>query len=186
MNIQCTQWTILDVDQTEQILSNKQNKITDVKTESLPTHGTPSAKGALNTKTIVYDPLTLKCLRGNIQHDIRYSTLPFGAVSMIRKLRINNKTIRKKAHKRPEIHQTGVDRSNLLKIKRCNGKDPPHIVVATCNTQSLKSKELQVSELLDNHAIDALLIMETWLTSKDSLWKQTTDLNKKTIPTPYT
>ena len=165
---------------TKQMLSNKQNKITDVKTESSPMHSTPSAKGALNinTKTIVYDPLTLKCIRDNIQHDLRYSTLPSRAVSMIRELRINNKTIRNKAYKRPEIHQTGVNRSNLLKIKCCSGKNPPNIVVATCNTQSLKSKELQVSELLDNHAIDALLITETWLTSKDSLWKQTTDLNK--------
>ena len=164
----------------KQLLSNKQNNIMEVRTESSPMHSTPSAKGALNinTKTIVYDPLTLKCIRDNTQHDLRYSTLPFGAVSMIRKLRINNKTIRNKAYKRPEIHQTGVDRSNHLKIKCCSRKVPPNIVVATCNTQSLKSKELQVSELLDNHAIDVLLIMEIWLTSKDSLWKQTTDLNK--------
>ena len=122
--------------------------------------------------------LHLSAIRDNIQHDHRYSTLPFGAVSMIRKLRINNKTIRNKAYKRPVIHQTGIDRSNLLKIKCYSRKDPPNIVVATCNTQSLKSKELQVSELLGSHAIDVLLITETWLTSKDSLWKQSTDLNK--------
>ena len=145
-----------------------------------PKHGTPSAREAfnINTKTIAYDPLTFKCTRDNIQHDHRYSTLPFGAVNTIKKLRINNKTIRNKAYKRPVIHQTGIDRSNLLKIKCYSRKDPPNIVVATCNTQSLKSKELQVSELLDNHAIDVLLITETWLTSKDSLWKQLTDLNK--------
>ena len=106
-----------------------------------PKHTTISASSAhrannISTKTIPYDPLTLKCIRDSIQHDQRYSVLPFGAVNNIRKLRINNK-IKNRIHKRKNNHQCGVHRDNLLKIKCFRGKEPPSVVVATCNTQSI-------------------------------------------------
>ena len=48
------------------------------------------------------------------------------------------------------------------------------------NIQSLKTKELQVSELFDDHAIDVLILTETWLSNKenDKNWLEVTGLNK--------
>ena len=48
----------------------------------------------------------------------------------------------------------------------------------TCNIQSICNKELQVSELIQDYSLDALIIMETWLKTKDRDWKDTTELNK--------
>ena len=51
-------------------------------------------------------------------------------------------------------------------------------MLSTCNIHAIKNKELQVSELIHDHAIDILLAIETWLTAKDDQWKKNTDLNK--------
>ena len=45
----------------------------------------------------------------------------------------------------------------------------------------IKRKELQVSNLIHNHAIDILVVTETWLTSNDDTWKKATDLNKNNL-----
>ena len=50
-----------------------------------------------------------------------------------------------------------------------------------CNIQSLKGKELQVSELINDHAVDILIVTETWLTSKDQLWCETMSLNRDNL-----
>ena len=42
----------------------------------------------------------------------------------------------------------------------------------------IKTKELQVGELLSDYSINALVGTETWLNSKDNIWVDTTDLNR--------
>ena len=44
--------------------------------------------------------------------------------------------------------------------------------------QSLKGKELQISELINEHAMDILILTETWLTNKDKDWCNMTELNR--------
>ena len=75
--------------------------------------------------------------------------------------------------------QDGVNRENLVKIKRVSYHDP-NIIIATVNIQSLRNKELQVSELFGDHAVDVLVVTETWLTNKESdkNWLDAMDLNK--------
>ena len=51
------------------------------------------------------------------------------------------------------------------------------ITFATCNIQSLRYKELQVSQLFTDYALDFLVITETWLNSNHENWKNTTILN---------
>ena len=54
----------------------------------------------------------------------------------------------------------------------------PNTILATCNIQSVKNKELQVSELIHDHAVDILILTETWLTNKDKSWCEVMNLNK--------
>ena len=55
-------------------------------------------------------------------------------------------------------------------------KPQTNFTIATCNIQSLWNKELQVSELISDYSLDALVVMETWLKAKDNNWKNTTSL----------
>ena len=78
-------------------------------------------------KTIAYDPLTLKCIRDNMQHDHRYKILPFSAVSMVRKLKLNHKKINKRESKRKCTKQNGSNRSNLISTKNNGSRGPPNL-----------------------------------------------------------
>ena len=60
-------------------------------------------------------------------------------------------------------------------------KTPSNFTIATCNVQSLHNKELQVSELIHDYSIDAIVITKTWLNNKDNNWKDVTDLNKHNL-----
>ena len=64
-------------------------------------------------------------------------------------------------------------------IKREHRHDS-NIILAMVKVQSLKTKELQISELFEDHALDVLIMTETWLTNKenDKTWSDATDLNK--------
>ena len=133
-------------------------------------------------KTIAYEPSVLKNLNTANQHDYRLKILPFGAIKTIRKLRINHK--RKSKHKgrtRTRMKQHGFNHKNLTKVKKEGNKTPSNFTIATCNVQSLHSKELQVSELIHDYSIDAIVITETWLDNKDNNWKNVTDLNKHNL-----
>ena len=73
--------------------------------------------------------------------------------------------------------QTGIHRCNLVTVKKTQYHDPKTILT-TCNVQSIKTKELQVSELLTDHAIDILILTEIWLSNKDKNWIEASDLNR--------
>ena len=53
--------------------------------------------------------------------------------------------------------------------------------MAECNVQALKSKQLQVSELLHDYSIDILLMTETWLADKDQYWIDSCEFNKNSF-----
>ena len=55
------------------------------------------------------------------------------------------------------------------------------MILATCKIQSLKGKELQVSKLINDHAVGILIITETWLTNKDKSWCKTTSFNRDNL-----
>ena len=137
---------------------------------------------ALMPKTIAYEPSVLKDLNTANQHDYRLKILPFGAIKTIRKLRINHK--RKSKHKkRTRIirKQHGINCKNLTRVKKEGIKTPVNFTIATCNVQSLRNKELQVSELIHDYSIDAIVLTEAWLNNKDKHWKDVTELNKHNL-----
>ena len=46
------------------------------------------------------------------------------------------------------------------------------ITFATCNIQSLRYKELQVSQLIADYSLDFLVLTETWLNNNHNQWKE--------------
>ena len=133
---------------------------------------------ALSPKTIVYNADQLHAIRLNMQQNHHAQQLPFGAIRKIRELRINNTTKYRITSKkeRPTIKQQGVNRSNLISIgkqdiRKCN------IIGSTCNVQSIKNKDLMVSELIQDYSLDFLVTTETWLndTEQDNQWLNNKD-----------
>ena len=131
----------------------------------------------LNTKTnqpkqkqkqVSYEPCVLKQLGEIVKHDTRYKWLPFGTVKQVLKLKLNNKNRSRKTQATQCFKQTGVRRSNLITFKKTGHKTDSNIIFSTCNIQSLKNKELQVSELIEDYALDFLVVTETetWLNAK--------------------
>ena len=61
-----------------------------------------------------------------------------------------------------------MNKANLGTIKKIPTYDP-NVIIATVNIQSLKAKELQVSELFDDHGLDILVLTETWLSIRNQV-----------------
>ena len=114
-----------------------------------------------------YDLTALRIIEDKVYHDKRLCILPFGVIRTIRSLGLNVKPRFKCWIKRHAFKQNGVNKSNLVTVKRASHHDP-NIILAMAHIQFLKTKELQVSELFDDHAIDVLILTETWLTNKEN------------------
>ena len=136
---------------------------------------------ALNNKPIVYEPDALKRIQHNLQHDQRLRLLPFGTLDKIRKLGLNNKPTKDKLHLCEHLHQYGANLTNLINIKKSGFKMDSKITFATCNIQSLRYKELQVSQLFTDYALDFIVLTETWLNNNHENWKNTTILNRNNL-----
>ena len=65
-------------------------------------------------------------------------------------------------------------------VKRTSSHCNTKVMIGTCNIQSLRNKDLQVSDLLTDYSIDILVLTETWLTDNpsDDHWLQSTPLNR--------
>ena len=98
---------------------------------------------------------------------------------MIRDLKLNIKPSSKCHRNKQRLlpRQSGVNWANLITIKKHQQHDPD-IIIATVNIQSIRTKELQVSELIKDHAKDALVVTDTWLSNKDKTWCGSMDLNR--------
>ena len=65
-------------------------------------------------------------------------------------------------------HADGSRPENLTKIHRKDQKNRTNIILGTINIQSIKHKELQLVDLLEDYSLDALIVTETWLTKNDN------------------
>ena len=136
----------------------------------------------------VYDQTKLREILNNyhFNRDFRYKKLPIDAIKTIRNLRLNRKrrrhryTSQKRQIQHAQHAQHGSRPENLTKIKRKGHRDSTNIIIGTLNIQSIKNKELQVIDLLEDFSLDALIVTETWLTSSeiDKQWLETTQLNR--------
>ena len=113
----------------------------------------------------------------SLQHDQRLRQLSFGTLDKIRKLDLNKKPTKTKLHLYQQLHQYKINLHNLIRIKKSGYKLDSRITFATCNTQLLRYKELQVSQLISEYSLDFLVLTETWLNCNHDHWKDTTILN---------
>ena len=154
-------------------------EISPTQTNQHNSHSHSHGNGLLNNKTIAYKASELMAIRENCNHE-HAKILPFGAIAKIRELRINRKTVKSHRDNRPEIHQTGHNPANLRHLLNTKTNSTSNIIGATCNVQSLKAKELLVSDLIKDYSLDFLVATETWLSDKtDKQWYDNTELNKE-------
>ena len=64
--------------------------------------------------------------------------------------------------------QTGVNLCNLIQITRLPALIDQQLKIVTVNTQSIRHKDLQVSELLSDCNLDFVVVTEIWLTNNQS------------------
>ena len=102
-------------------------------------------------------------------------------IDNIRRLKLNNKPIKSRIHLREQQHQYKANITNLIRIKQNGYKINSNIIFATCNIQSMRYKELQVSQLISDYSLDFLVLTETWLNSNHDQWKDTTILNNNQL-----
>ena len=126
-----------------------------------------------------YSARELRTIRTTSQHDQRLKILPFGAIRKIKELKRNRKRRRRnKQNTRIPFKQQGCNPNNIITIKKRGHKPENNIIFGTCNIQSLKPKELQVNDLVNDYSLDFLILTETWLSDKHMQWKDCTILDK--------
>ena len=125
---------------------------------------------ALTPKTIRYAPSELR----QIQHDHSYKLIPIEAIKTIRKFGLNRKrrrhlyTIRKRELNRNKYRQTKSNAEFLINVKKTSPYYNAKTIIGTCDIQSVKNKDLQITDLLTDYSLDLLAITETWLNDSPS------------------
>ena len=87
--------------------------------------------------------------------------MPYKAIVMIRMLRINQKPIRTRYNRLQQLRQKGINRANLLKIHISEGTAPKPSVqckIAMINAQSVRNKDILLTQEIVNNNIDVTLI----------------------------
>ena len=105
----------------------------------------------------------------------------YKAIATIRMLRINQKPIRRRHNRLQQLRQKGINRGNLLKIQISKVTIPkPNMQckIATVNAQSIRNKDILLTQEFATNNIDITLITETWLkdTPQDTAWLHQSDL----------
>ena len=120
---------------------------------TLRSHPILQNSGDLPLRAYSHDELVL--INNATKHDQRYKIVLFRAIRAIRSLKLNRKKVK---NKQCNIMQTGVNLCNLIQITRLQAPQDCRIKIATVNTQSIRHKDLQVSELISNHNLDFVVI----------------------------
>ena len=105
----------------------------------------------------------------------KYSILPFSAIEIIRKLKINKHP--SKLGSRLNQYTSKVNTKNLVHIQL--GIDQiytSNVRVGTVNTRSVKNKSDLIVETSKLENLDFLVISETWLRKEDAHWVATSSL----------
>ena len=169
-----TVWHKLKVETSETCssLTNKRNNLLQIQICETPAaiSARRQSWNQLNNKNndppIVYDSNTFKAIGANLHVDARLRILPFEAIKNIKQLQLNNKKRRSRRLDTWQVFKlTGVNNTNLIKVKKNNSIHANNTIFRTSNVQSIKTKELQVSELLSDHSLDFIVLTETWLTT---------------------
>ena len=134
--------------------------------------------GSLNNKRIVYTANAVRQISGLLPHNHRLKILPFDAINNIRKFKLNYRPMKNNRSQHQKHHQSGSNNRNIVKISKVRYRPDSRIIFTTSNIQSIRLKELQVSQLISDYSLDFIVLTETWLNSNHDLWKDTCTLNK--------
>ena len=148
--------------------------------EILPTHK-HNSHDLLNSKTLAYGAKALKAIRENCKHAVHAKILPFGALRKIRQLRINRNPIKAQVQGRTVIQQTGHNPTNLRYPLNTKANSTTNIIGAICNVQSLKAKELLVSDLIRDYSLDFVVVTECGLAIRPTNSGMTTQSSTKMV-----
>ena len=126
---------------------------------------------------IRYTLTELRQIKGKADNNNEYKILGGHVCYVIRKLRLNRRSARKKKlHKQGVKEERGILKSNLIEIKteKCLGLDitSRSFTLILSNVQSIKNKQDIITELLDDSNADLAVSTETWLNDADDIWVQ--------------
>ena len=107
--------------------------------------------------------------------------IPYKAITMIRKLRINWKPMRSRHDRFQRLRQKGINRNNLQNIfisEDIVPKPNTQCKIGMINVQSIRNKDTFLTQEISTHSIGVTLITETWLNStlQDTTWLHQSDL----------
>ena len=97
-----------------------------------------------SNKGLTYDSSVLKTICSNTKHDQWYKILPFGAITRIRDLKINNRLSRKKTQPRIRHTPAGISYSNLIQVELNKDNGTIHdtqLRIGTINIRSIKKND---------------------------------------------
>ena len=135
------------------------------------------------SEPIRYTLTELRQIKGKVDHNNEYKILGGNACYMIRKLKLNRRSIRRsKTNKQKVKEESKVLKSNLAEIKteQSLGLDitSRNFTLILSNVQSIKNKEDIKTELFDDSNTDLAVLTETWLTNADVIWVQGSELHR--------
>ena len=149
-------------------------------------HNDSSANQSLKDKPsncLRYDPSVLKTIFHNTRHDQRYKILPFGAITRIRELKINNRLSHKKAQPRIRHTPAGINYKNLIQVEVTKDNGTIHdtqLRIGTINIRSIKRNDQVLLREIIHSNLDIIIATESWLkdTEADLNWVQGCDFNR--------
>ena len=149
-------------------------------------HNYPSVNRSLEDKSnnsLTYDPSVLKTICRNTKHDQQYKILPFGAITRIRDLKINNRLSRKNAQPRIRHTPAGINYRNLIQVELNKNNGIIHdtqLRIGTINIRSIKKNDQVLLREIIHSNLDIIIVTEFWLkdTEVDRNWVQGCDFNR--------
>ena len=136
-----------------------------------------------SNNSLTYDPSVLKTICRNTKHDQWYKILPFGAITRIRDLKINNRLSRKNAQPRIRHTPAGINYRNLIQVELNKNNGIIHdtqLRIGTINIRSIKKNDQVLLREIIHSNLDIIIITESWLkdTEVDWNWVQGCDFNR--------
>ena len=154
---------------------NKINQPEQHKQPVLPMHG--------GHDTIQYEWNQLLNIRETLITNKYFNKIDHDVIKLIRKYRLNRRG-RRGGNNNNRLSQNGVNLSNLITIPKAKGKKDHQCTdkifsFSLLNSQSIKSKENELSEYLHGTKADICIITETWLKpcDDDTVWCNRSELN---------
>ena len=115
-------------------------------------------------KGLTYDSTALKTIHSNTKHDQRYKILPFGAITRIRELKINNRLSHKKTQPRIRSTPAGINCSSLVQVEISKENGIIHdtqLRIGTISIRSIRKNNQTLLREIIHLNLDIIIVTET-------------------------